>query len=306
VIAIALLALVLVQRRGELGHLYRAFPARVLAPRVEPIASLPRDGEPYRVVGVGSALRPNVAALFELEDVRGYNALTLHRLAEVFPLFATDEEYWYNRVDRLVPFLSFLNVRFALAPAPHPWTPGWRKLARGPGWELLENERVLPRAFVPRETRWGESAAERLAALGATTNFRRRAWLEPRGSRREPAGARANGPGDVLSIERRGTSYRLRTAMDSPGWVVVSTPAWRGWRARADGRELPAAIANHAFVAFEAPAGEREIELFFRPRSFEAGLAVSATAWIGLVSALLFGRRRLSLSRVPSSTKARE
>jgi len=294
--ALALLALLLVQRRGELGHLYQAFPQRFFYPAVEPIASLPRGGEPYRVVGLGYVLLPNSATMWELEDVRGYNAMTFYRMAELFPLFSSQEEYWFNRVDRPSPLLSFLNVRYALAPAGTPWFPEWRKRARGEGWELLENERYLPRAFVPRETRWGESDAERLEALAAATNFRRRAWLEPRGGRPPASPVEPNDAGEVVSIERRGSGYRLRTRFERPGWVVVSETAWRGWRASTDGMELPLAFANHAFLAFEAPAGEHEVELFFRPRSFEVGLAVSGACALALAAAVLTRRRRVSPS----------
>ncbi|MCB1009428.1 MAG: hypothetical protein KDB94_11110 [Acidobacteria bacterium] len=265
-------------------------------PAVEPIASLPRDGDLYRVVGLGYALPPNSAAMWELEDVRGYNAMTFLRLAEVFPLFASREEYWFNRVDRPSPFLDFLNVRYALAPAGTPWFPGWRKRARGEGWELIENERYLPRAFVPRETRWGESDGERLAALAAATSFRRRAWLEPRSGPSPSPSVVPNDAGEVVSIDRRDAGYRLRTRFERPGWVVVSETAWRGWRAVAGGRELPLAFANHAFLAFEAPAGEQEIDLFFRPRSFEVGLAVSCACALALAAAALTRRRRLSPS----------
>lgn len=290
--AVALLALVLVQRRGELGHLYQSFPTRFLYPAVEPIRDLPRGDDPYRVVGLGYVLLPNSATMWELEDVRGYNAMTFDRLAQLFPIFASDEEYWFNRVDRLVPFLSFLNVRYALGPVGTPWTPGWRKRARGDGWELIENERVLPRAFVPRETRWGESTKERLAALAATTNFRRRAWLEPRSGPAPVPRVEANGPGAVVAIDRRGAGYRVVTRFERPGWVVVSTTAWRGWRARVAGRELPLALANHAFLAFEAPAGEATVDLFFRPRSFELGLALSAATLLALAGGAFWHARR--------------
>lgn len=64
----------------------------------------------------------------------------------------------------------------------------------------------------------------------------------------------------------------------------------------AGGRELPLAFANHAFLAFEAPAGEQEIDLFFRPRSFEVGLAVSCACALALAAAALTRRRRLSPS----------
>ena len=77
----------------------------------------------------------------------------------------------------------------------------------------------------------------------------------------------------------------MTTEFESPAWVVVSTPAWRGWRARAGGEELAVAIADHALVAFRAPAGRAEIELRFRPRSFDVGLALSAATAAALVAA---------------------
>lgn len=282
VAAILLLGLLLAGRRAELGHLYRAFPERIFYPAVAPLDRLPRAGEPYRVVGLGYALLPNQATMWELEDVRGYNAMTLARLADTFPIWSSRAEYWFNRIDELSPFLSLLNVRFALAPPGFVPPSGWRERDRGAGWVLFENEDPLPRAFAPREVRFGGDAAERLADLGRTWNFRRRAWIEPLdGAERAPAIER-NGPGGVVAVARAGSGYRLTTEFEAPGWVVVSTPAWRGWRARAAERDLPLAFADHAFVAFEAPAGRAEVELRFRPRSFDAGLATSAAAALAL------------------------
>jgi len=279
VAACLLLALLLVQRRGELGHLYRAFPERDFYPAVEPLRGLPAGGEPYRVVALGYQLTPNSATMWELEDVRGYNAMTFRRLANTFPLFASNEVWWFNRVD-------------ALAPAETPRARGWRERARGPGWKLLENLRRLPRAFVPHEIHWGGGAKERLAARATTNDSGRSARLERRSGPAPEPRVETNAPGEILALERRGTGNRLRTRFDRLGWVVVSETAWRGWRARTDGGELPLAFANHAFLAFEAPTGEHEIELFFRPRSFEAGAARSAASALGLGALALLWRRR--------------
>jgi len=299
--ALLLLALLLTGRRGELGHLYRAFTERLFYPAVAPLDRLPRGGEPYRVVGVHYALLPNLATMWELEDVRGYNAMTLARFAETLPIWSSQAEYWFNRVDWLHPFLSLLNVRFALAPAGFAPAAGWREIDAGGGWVLFENERVLPRAFVPREARFGASAEERLAELAKTWNFRRRAWIEPEG---EPAPAPAiarNGFGEVTAVERRGSGYRIRTELSAPAWVVVSTPAWRGWRAESGGRRLPTGIADHAFVAFQAPAGAHETRLVFRPRAFDLGLATSAAALAGLAAGGALRWRRARRRRATPS-----
>ena len=70
-LGVGLLLLVAVQRQGELGHLHRSFARTFYAPRVAPLDRLPADEEPYRIIGLGSALLPNSAALWGLEDIRG-------------------------------------------------------------------------------------------------------------------------------------------------------------------------------------------------------------------------------------------
>lgn len=122
VVAVGLLLLVAVQRQGELGHLHRSFARSFYAPQVAPLDRLPDDEEPYRIVGLGSALLPNSAALWGLEDIRGDQALTLRRLVETRRLLGRPEDIARLLIDSLDSrFLDFLNVRFALVP--EGWAP---------------------------------------------------------------------------------------------------------------------------------------------------------------------------------------
>ena len=89
--------------------------------------------------------------MYGLEDVRGYEAMTLERLTETFPLWCVPQPVWFNRIDDPTkPFLSFLNVRYVIAPVGHSPPPGWNVLAEDGSLRLLENPAALPRAFVPR------------------------------------------------------------------------------------------------------------------------------------------------------------
>jgi uncharacterized membrane protein YfhO len=63
---------------------------------------------------------------------------------------------------------------------------------------------------------------------------------------------------------------------------VTSIAAWRGWRALSDGRELPLAFANHAFVAIEVPPGRHRVRVFYLPESFVWGRRISCAALAGL------------------------
>lgn len=290
--AALLLAALVVQRTGEMGSFYPALPPEAFYPRVSPLDGLPAESaEPYRVVGHQFAMVPNDATLWEIEDPRGYQAIHHLRYAEVVPLWSVPIPVWFNRVQDLSsPFLSFLNVRYALARRRFQLE-GWELVRRGPGSWLWHNPRALGRAFVPRRVRMGVDSGQRLREMAAETDFARRAWIEPPAGGAGPAPSRPverfNARGWAV-VARRGTGYRLTTRLRQPGWVVISETAWNGWRAVEDRRELPLGIANHAFLALELPAGLHEVDLFYRPRAFEAGLAVSGATLALLVVAGAF------------------
>src|SRR5206468_877023 len=93
-----------------------------------------------------------------------------------------------NRVDDpTTPFLSFLNVRWVLTPLDSRIPPGWSALSESDGLRLIENPRVLSRAFVPRFYRGEPDPARRLSLLGEIDDFGQRgviatqtngAWIE--------------------------------------------------------------------------------------------------------------------------------
>jgi hypothetical protein len=122
------LGLIVAQRTISDGGLHRSFSERQAYPRVPLLAGIDRDGEPFRIVATGNVLIPQTATLYGLEDVRGVPSLTLRAYAETFPLWCKPQPVWFQRVDDLGrPFLSFLNVRYALSERPAP--PGWKQIA---------------------------------------------------------------------------------------------------------------------------------------------------------------------------------
>lgn len=303
----ALLLLLVAQRVVETRELFPSFPRRMFYPAVKPLNALPKEQTPYRITAGGFNFIPNTSTLYGLEEVRGSQAMRLRRLVETFRLWTVSDSAWFNRVDDFAtPFLSFLNVRYALLPREAPRPPGWVRAGRAKGSTLWRNPRALERAFVPPRVRVGGSWQAVRAEMKQETDFAARAWISHPGKPAEgsPVG-RANGPGTV-SIAARGTGYELSTAMEREGWVVVSVAAWSGWRATEGGKELPLAFANHAFVGIKAPAGESTIRLVYRPRSFEVGRLVSFGTLGGIVLALLI--RRVGTTRwvVPgrAATKA--
>lgn len=270
--AIALLALILAQRYAQDGHFYPALPKSVFYPRVPLIAAIPHDG---RVAGADTTLIPNGAALYELEDARGYEAMTFKRLYETYPLWSEYQRAYFNRIDNLDrPFLSFLNVRTAFAQGDVP--AGWIVRAEDRGTKLLENTRVLPRAFVPRRVRYVR--ANPVEEMKSATDFADLAWIEAQ--EYEPHEA-ANGPGRVTMH-----GPDLDVMMERAGWVVISNTAWPGWRAYIDGKRVRTHFANHAFLGVHVPEGKHRVRLVYLPESFTRGRMISAIALLALIATM--------------------
>jgi hypothetical protein len=293
-IAIALLALVLIERVAEDGDFYPALPKSVFYPQVPMISSIPRDG---RMAGTGSALIPNNAALYELEDARGYNAMTNLRLTETYPLWSVFQRAWFNRIDDLSrPFLSFLNVRYALTPVDSAIPDGWRVRAEDRGTRLLENTRALPRAFVPPRVRYVRENA--MSDMQSATDFAQTAWIETDAYQPHDA---PNGPG-VTTIKRVGLAYELEATMERAGWIVISETAWPGWRAYVDDTRTRPHFANHAFLGVHIPAGRHRVRLVYLPESFTRGRLISIFTLLLVIAAAAVvkgKRKKVKVLRAP-------
>jgi hypothetical protein len=286
----ALLGLLLLQRAAEIGGFIPAIGRQAFFPPIAGFEHLPRGGAPYRLVGQGPLFAPDAAAEYGLEDVRGYQAMTFARLAETFPLWSIPQPVWSNRVDDLTaPMLSMMNVRFALALPDSVVPPSWKLIGRYSGYQLLENSRVLPRAFVPRVVHTGTNDVIR--DMAACRDFGAEAWIETPG----PTADGANGSGFVR-VRVDGSRLLMHASMQSPGWIVVSETAWKGWRAAIGRNRIKIHFADRAFLGMYVPAGEHDIVLSYRPKAVTNGAIVSIAA-AGLLIIFAFVRRRRSVSR---------
>ncbi len=305
--ALALVAILAIQRTAETAAFFPSLPAAAFYPRVPPLAALPAAGdEPWRVIAMGYNLIPNQGVFYGLEDARGYQAILNLRFAELLSLWAKPIPSWFLAVhDADRPFLELANVRYALAGA-GVRLPGWRLAARGEGSWLWESRRPLPRAFLPRRLRFGVQSAREVEEMKAETDFGERGWITPPEAAVSAPFEEPNGRGWVVA-RRRGSGLVLTARMRRAGWAIISETAWTGWRARLDGREVPLGIGDHTFLALALPEGWHTAELFYRPRSFEIGLAVSLAALLLIaavsVARLLRRRRRAAAESSPAAAR---
>lgn len=296
-----ILSLLLIQRTAEMGSFQPTISAEAFYPPF-PGLNILRSGSapPSRMIGLNYTFIPNTAAMYELEDARGYQAMTFRRYFETYPLWSFHQPVWFNRVDDLSkPFLSFLNVRHALALTGTAPPPYWRSVFEHKQYVILENERVLPRAFVPRKIRINVPADKVVAEMMDEQDFAERAWIEhPEG--KQSMGELENGPGTVATTSIGTRRKILSVNLSNPGWVVVSEAHWKGWKAFVDGRRIPLRFANHAFIGMFLPAGKQTVELIYSPRSFKVGSAVSLLTLLSLGAygaVRLRGRKRIIVQR---------
>jgi hypothetical protein len=299
--AFLILVLLLGQRRLEEGEVYPTYPSRAFYPPLPLLDPIPRR-EAVRMTAVGYSFIPNIAALYEVEDVRGYEAMTFRPLSETFNLWSVSQPVWFNRVDDPAkPFLSFLNVRYVLTPPGHRPPAGWRVLSSGgEQGQLLENPLALPRAFVPRSLRHEKEPARQVALLERIRDFGEEGVVgipPPRGTAGDES--RPNGEASVRIVSYE--PQRLELAVDARDAALVATSmtAWPGWKLAVDGEKAPLLSYNHAFLAFHVAPGRHAAVLRYLPDSFLIGSAVSgATALLG-AAIFLIDRRRDRRRRMP-------
>ncbi|HPC83315.1 MAG TPA: YfhO family protein [Thermoanaerobaculaceae bacterium] len=213
-------------------------------PLLERVRALPG---PFRVLILGHMLPPNFATDFEIEDVRGYDALAplgwRRRWEDVAPV--RDLVIRPEALRRPGSALSFWNVEIVLAsPAvldatsalAEAWGCELEEVYRGPDGRILRNRSALPRA--------------RFAVA----------------------------PGTVRIGEWTPVRWRLEADSPSGGMVVVANPYFPGWRARVDGRPVELDLAPGEAIRLTVPAGTHAIELVYRPRSFLLGLGLAGVA----------------------------
>lgn len=277
-----LLGLILVQRTIEDGSIYPAHPEKAFYPELPVLQHMQKDGAtPFRMVGLHYSFLPDAAALYELEDARGYEAMTFRRLADTYPLWSIPLGASFNNVpDMSRPFLSFLNVRYALGTHEIQPPDGWKVVMDDRNSRLFLNTRALPRAFVPRAIRYARDEADVLGQMAQATDFAETAWITV--PQYEPQEI-VNGPGSV-AIRREGFDYTLDANMEGDGWVVISDAKWPGWRAYIDGRRVETHFANHAFIGVFVPKGKHTLRVAYMPEAFTRGRNITFVTLLAIAA----------------------
>lgn len=251
-------------------------PSRLAWPVTPPVRFLQERIGTDRMVGIGSNVLPaNFHEVYDLNDVRIDNPALPDRYARVVRLVSRKSLLPnFGRITH--PVYDLLGVRWVLTrpgvELPPPLRPAFR---HGSGW-VWERPGALPRLFLPvraqvfRGTNWQEW-------LDTNRSFAARALVQSHpGDRSWRAKAPRLSKLELLAVEP--ARIRARVRLHERRLLASSVLHDGNWHFLDGGERRETMVANGPFLAAWLPAGERGIDLVYRPRSFVLGCLLSALA----------------------------
>ncbi len=278
-----------------------------LYPPTRQVAFLLGQPGPFRILGGDyTALAPNFAGAFGIEDIRGYQSLyferynRLARLVDGKDFSKTGEgnvnlRAYFSSAYKQRRLLDMLNVKYILfEPSgvnPQLFAPLELVQTNDEG-RIYRNPNVLPRA-------WLVHAAEIIPDDDAQLTRMARADFDPAKvailpSPVPPLAAPA-APEPVPVITYTPNRAEVRASVAAPAVLMLSDAYSDDWRVDVDGQPATLYRANYAFRGVWLPPGEHTVVFNYRPRAFLIGGAISLLTLLALVA---YGSKRvLSVSK---------
>ncbi len=261
-----------------------------------------------RFTAAADILVPNLALLYGLRDLRGYEDLVPQEYARVFnsllspsgaesfkgPLSSGDS----NRLD-------VAAVRYILTPRrlDSSATGGLVHRARVGSINVYENTHALARAYGVYAARTCNSAKAAARALDeATFDPHRTVLLEGVVA---PDQVVTGPPPPVRFVSDKAEQVILDAEFAHPGYLVLADSWAGGWQADVNGQPTPILRANGVFRAVHVAAGRHRIRFSYRPPLVYTGSAVSGGALVVILGLFVWDGLHRRRRRIPArSTEA--
>jgi hypothetical protein len=244
-------------------------------PSTDGIRMLQEDPSRSRILGLGPVLPPNTAAVYGLDDVRGQDFTTVRRYEELISGQAGDFSFFGGTAD-LPPSFPLLNVKYVLVPARIPTAPAGFELVYDREIAIYRNTHVADRALVVFNHEVDRNPAVILGRVrSGSFDPTKTLLLEEEPVRPGPAVDSGIPAGGARITTYETDRVIVEARLPRSGFLLLQDAYYPGWRAFADGRELPVLRANYAFRAVALPAGTTHVAFLYQPLSFRAGVLLS-------------------------------
>jgi hypothetical protein len=266
---------------GELLLVHLPFvppaPRRLAYPVMPPVRFLQEHLGDSRMLGLGEwALPPNFYLMYGLQDVRidnpsvpfGYSQMT-------WPLRREDPMHRLSRPRH--PMYDLLGVRYVMT-EPNVNLPLKRVFQDSAGW-IYERPTPLPRLFLP-ERAVAYQGDDWWDWLEANRDFAKRSLVESIPG--EADDWRASQPEDssleLLLLEPEHLQAQVHLA--EPRLLASSVFQDGCWNVLVAGTWRRPVLVDGPLVGVWLPAGERQVDLLYRPGTFVAGVVLAALALV--------------------------
>jgi len=189
--------------------------------------------------------------------------------------------------------LSLIDTRTGASEPVVVSTSGQFRLVHSGDVKIYENLDNLPRAFLVHRARLVEDDETALAAMaGPAFDPGQEVLLAAETGQEMPALSAS----EASAGQARITVYsaeRVVVEVDTGGggYLVLTDAHYPGWQATLDGQQVSILRADVLFRAVRVPAGSHTVEFRYRPRTFQAGAAISVLTLVGVVVVLAADKR---------------
>lgn len=171
----------------------------------------------------------------------------------------------------------------------------WERIGGDAAGDLFRNRKALPRAWlVPRVVSVSPQTALRVIQTGVLPDGRpfdaRRMALVEDGTERDFG--LLDSAAAVRIVAYAPSAIALESDSPTAAFLVLSEIDYPGWFAAVDGQPVPIERTNYILRGLPLTAGRHRIEVVYRPRSVLIGMAISITAVVLLIAALVLARSR--------------
>ena len=280
------------------GFAFGFFFNTALQPRLWPGAApkwvkMVKERPHERLVALGVGIfQPNLAMLWGIRDLRGYETLTLPRWARFSSAFSEHPEDVHHYVETLdtkrLAVLKRSGCGLVLSP----------KRIAIPGLDLIVDEfPFLYRIAGGSRVGFAESIQPTISpeqALGFLLDGEQGGRVLVEGV---SVAERGLPEGRVSWIHDLPDRLELAVEVTQPAWLVIRDSYDEAWVAEIDGEETTLYRADYLFRALRVPAGEHRVRLSYRPWSFPAGAIISLAAVAVLLLLVVWEGRSRQQSR---------
>lgn len=252
-------------------------PRRMAYPVTPPIHFLQERLGDDRMMGLGRSVLPaNFHLVYGLNDVRIDNPSMPDPYARVLSLVSR-QSISPNLGRPADPLYDLLGVRYVMTRPGIALPPPLRPVFRHPAGWIYERPNPLPRLFLPVRGHIFDGGSWQ-EWLDGNPNFAVRALVQSTEERSRNWRARAPRASSLEIVAVEPEHIRARASLQERRLLATSVFQDGNWRLLVDGEPHRLILTNGPFAAAWLQAGERRIDLVYRPRRFVIGMVLCGLA----------------------------